>query len=922
MAGNRDTPAMRQYAAFKKQHPECVLFFRMGDFYEMFDDDALVSSRVLGITLTQRTAGIPMAGVPYHQLDPYLKRMIEAGHRVAVCDQVQDAKEAKGVVERAVTRVVTPGTLVEESLLEGEHTNHLAAIAFADEGDAPDATVGLAIAELSTGSFVITTTTAERAADELTRHGVRELLFAQVGASEAPPRVQAILDRMDLSGTARPAWHFRRHEALEALREQYGVASLAGFGIDEAEDPTVPPAGAVIRYLRETQALDHSASPTSEGFSSGSAAAMMRRERSLAHLGVPRRDEPSSHVLIDAVALRALEVERTTRTGDVEGSLLGLFRHAHAGGCRTPMGKRLLREWLCAPSGERSVIERRHEVVDLLVGDGTLAEAIGEHLRSVQDVPRIAARVGLGRATPRDVVALGRSLAAIEPLLAAMRDAPVLEHLRGALQAAHGQTAGVAEAILSTCVEQAPASLREGGLIRDGVDAQLDEARALQGGAQDWLAQYQAELVEQHELPNLKVGFNKVFGYYIELPRAQAARAPEAFTRKQTLKNAERYITPELKEYEDRVSHAADRAIQREQHLFNALCARAAEQTRAIQDAARCVSELDVLLAFADKARRRGWCRPAMTSEPTLVIRDGRHPVLDELLDERFVPNDCVLACLEAEDAQERAACALITGPNMAGKSTYIRQVALAVLLAHAGSFVPAGEARIGLTDRILTRVGADDALHRGQSTFMVEMIETASILHHATERSLVIIDELGRGTSTYDGLALAEAALLHLAGDGDGTAPRTLFATHYHEMTRLADEHPGRIRNLHVAVRELGHEVAFLHRILPGKADRSFGVHVARLAGMPAPVVDAADARLHELEEAARRLHGSPTPLPPPPARQLGLFVQQPHPVVDEIKRIELDAMTPLQAFDALRRLRESVEHARESGGPRRPIQ
>lgn len=938
MAGNRDTPAMRQYATFKQRHPDCVLFFRMGDFYELFDDDAVTAHKALGITLTQRSEGIPMAGVPFHSAETYFRRMIAAGFRVAVCDQIQDPREAKGVIERAVTRVLTPGTLVDEPLLEEGEANNLASVCFLDAGDAPDGRVGVAIVELSTGVFTIFDSRAEQLIDELARRSVSELIYAEPAPGsngKAPPRVERVLGALGLSGTPRASWHFRKQEALESLRGHYGVASLAGFGLSD-DDPALPAAGAVLRYLTEVQALDTAGKPTSEGVSSGTPGAFIVRPKSLAHLSPPKREEAADYLMIDAVSLRALEVERTLRASigsaaRAECSLVSLFLSPQRG-CRpplTPMGKRLLRDWLCRPLATREAIEARHGAVDALLSDALLAGAVDDALQGIQDVPRIAARIGLGRATPRDVVALGRSLARITVAAGAIEGAPALTAQHRVLAHASGVLAPIGQAIAEACVDDAPARLTDGGLIRAGVDAELDEARALESNSGGWLAQYQARLIQEFNLPSLKVGYNKIFGFYIELPAAQSQRAPAILSRKQTLKNAERYITPELKDYEDKVTHARERALRREQDLFLGLCNRVSKEVSTIARFAQAIAELDVLGCFASRARFRKWTRPVMADEPILSLTQARHPVLEELLGERFVPNDCALGSGVEQpgharpDASTSPALALITGPNMAGKSTYIRMVALNVLLAHAGSFVPAEGAQIGLVDRVFTRIGADDALHAGQSTFMVEMVETANILHHASERSLVILDEIGRGTSTLDGLSLAWAIAEHLAGSTEsyarrrpasrgGGAPRTLFATHYHELTDLADRFPERVQNLQVAVREWGDQVIFLHRILPGRASRSYGIHVAKLAGLPRGVVERAGALLESLSvsHATPGEPGTPgkaNPRTPEPSEQLSLFKEYlDHPAVTELKGLDLERMTPIQAFDMLRALKE----------------
>ena len=614
------------------------------------------------------------------------------------------------------------------------------------------------------------------------------------------------------------------------------------------------------------------------------------------------------------------------------------------------MGRRLLRDWLVRPSAVLDTIRARHDAVDALLADKSRLGKLSTAIDGVQDVPRLGARIGLGRASPRDLVAMARSLGRVDAITAACEGSPQLARQYAALSALRARLSTVAAEIESTCVPDPPAHLRDGGLIRTGIDADLDHCRTLEQDSSAWLTQYQKQLIEEHDLPSLKVGFNKVFGYYIELPAAQAKRAPAAFTRRQTLTNAERYITPELKKFEDDVLNARDRAVKREGEMFFALCSKIAAAIREAAAFADAVAELDVLACFASKAAHRGWIRPEMVEQPVLKILQGRHPVLETILADEFVPNDLELgeaAGAEtptppgAEPQSTAGQLAVITGPNMAGKSTFIRQVALLTLLAHAGSFVPAQAATIGLTDRIFTRIGADDALHAGQSTFMVEMVETSSILHHATGRSLVVLDEIGRGTSTLDGLSLAWAIAEHLAGGsikrrGKGRTdealassgpktqdprPRTLFATHYHELTDLADRFPGRVVNLHVAVKEWGDQVVFLHRILPGRSNRSYGIHVARLAGLPQGVINRANELMDSLSvshsgvagEADRRAAQARAD-----ANQFGLFAPPepqapapPHPAIEQLKDTKLETMSPMQAFDTLRELKKLVEPA-----------
>lgn len=863
-----DTPAMRQFSRFKEQHPDCVLLFRMGDFYELFAEDAVEVSKAIGLTLTERSAGLPMAGVPHHSSETYIKKMLDAGFRIAIADQIQDPKEAKGVVDRAVTRVLTPGTLVDESLLADDATLLIGALGVRGE------TAHLATIDASTGAFALASFPLARVRDEVARRPIVEVIVAEDRDGEIHPALRGL----PVETTPVPGWVFREKEAHEALREQFGVMTLAGFGIGD-DDPLVGPAGALVRRLRETQA------PGEEG-------------GALTHLAAPAIERDGGRLLLDATSLRALEVEETLRAGQHDHSLVGAV--LASGGKRTAMGKRLVRAWLREPLADLGAIEARHACVATLVEDARTSESLGEALDPVQDVARIAGRLGSGRATPRDVAALGASVGRLEDLLGAIENAPAFAPQRERLTALREELVPISENISARIVGRPPAHTREGGVFCDGIDAELDEVRSIGTDASAWLAEYQAKLSAEHDLPGMKVGFNKVFGYYIELPAAQARRAPVEFTRKQTLKNAERYITPELKEFETKATGAEVRAIAREQKLFDELIASLRTRARVIAEFADLCAELDALLCFAQVARNRGWVRPEMVEETVLDIRAGRHPVLERTLASELVPNDTALGTRE-----RTARLAILTGPNMAGKSTYIRQTALLALLAHAGAFVPAESAVIGLCDRICTRVGADDALHAGQSTFMVEMTETAAILSSATERTLVILDEIGRGTGTLDGLSLAWAIAERLAGEGGASAPRTLFATHYHELTTLAESFPQRVTNLCVCVREWNEEIVFLHRIEAGTAGRSYGVHVARLAGVPAPVVERAKELLGELSVT----HGAA----PAPARdeteQMGLFAAREHAVVGELRELRIETMSPLEAFDALRGLIERAK-------------
>jgi DNA mismatch repair protein MutS len=894
---------MKQFHRFKKEYPGCVLFFRMGDFYEMFYEDAELAHKVMGVTLTQRTKGIPMAGVPYHAVDGYLSRMIKAGYRVAVCDQVEDAAQAKGVVKRDVTRVVTPGTVTDESLLEDGRENPLAAVQFHGDGKA-----SLAWAELSTGSFALATLDEHAVGDELARIAPRELLYCETATGEAPKRVAVLGNLLGEEPVGRPAWQFRQNEALEVLKRQYRVAGLSGFGLEES-DPALGAASAVVHYLLETQRADE--------------------DGRIAHLRPPRRFSREAHLVIDQTSLRSLEIERTMRSETTSGSLLGVLQN-----CHTAMGKRTLRHWLCYPLCDKEAIERRQRVVRAMVEDQRFERALSEALGGVQDIQRITARLSVGRAAPRDLVGLGNSATAIGGVEALLRDRTEVSTYHERVAELVPVVEAMGKRITEACGDSPPTHLRDGGLIKDGFDKQLDEYRSLQRDSRTWLAEYQKQLIDETGIPSLKIGYNRVFGYYIETTAAHKDKAPQAWTRRQTLKNAERYVTAELKAYEDKALSAQSKAISREQALFAELCGKAAAQVSSLHAFAEAVAELDVLGCFARRAVKRGYVQPEIVDGPVLSISAGRHPVLDELLGDRFVANDLVLGGRVSgigyrEDASPdpmpsdtpgpnpdtRPSLALLTGPNMAGKSTYIRQAALLTLMAHAGSFVPAESATIGLCDRIFTRIGASDELHAGHSTFMVEMTETANICHHATQRSLVILDEIGRGTSTLDGLSLAWAIAEHLAVLG----PRTLFATHYHELTTLPQSH-GNVTNLNVSVREWQDQIVFLHRIVPGATDRSYGIHVAKLAGLPPEVVKRANALLGELSVSHEGSAARPATeaAVKPDSQQMGLFTEfVQHPVVDEIKSLDINTISPMQAFELLREMHDKVDESKPASSP-----
>ena len=858
------TPMMRQYQEAKRACPEALLLFRMGDFYELFHDDAKTAARVLNLALTSREKGAdatPMAGFPHHQLDSYLGKLIAAGFRAAVCEQVEDPKLAKGLVRREVTRVVTPGTVTDDALLDPRESNYLAAVS-------PGDPVGAAWVELSTGRFVATSFPAGQLTDQLARISPSECLLAE----DAAPLPRHLDERMMV--TRRPGWAFSLETARQNLLKHFRTTGMEGFGFSDApaDDQALRAAGAIIDYLNETQ------------------------RTSLEHVDrlVPYRS--SGTLEIDEASRRSLEITRTIREGRREGSLLAVLD-----GTVTAMGARLLADWLANPLVDAAAIRARHEAVGELVIDPALADHLHETLRRVYDVQRLLARVTTGRASPRDLSFLGRTLRALPGLKAklAARKSPLLGWLETEIDLCLDLRSKLDAALADDC----PLASREGGFIRDGFHADLDALRELAHGGKQWIARYQAQESQRTGISTLKVGFNKVFGYYIEITNTHREKIPDEYIRKQTVKNAERYITPELKEYEEKVLTSDEKAKGLEYELFLELRDAVAASRRRIQTTAAVLAQLDVLVALAQLARQRNYCRPQIVEEPVLRIIDGRHPVLDVVEPEgTFVPNDVTAG-------GPSGVILLITGPNMAGKSTYIRQVALLTLLAQIGSFVPAREATIGLTDRIFARVGASDELARGQSTFMVEMTETARILNTASPRSLVILDEIGRGTSTYDGISLAWSVVEYLH---EHVGCRTLFATHYHELTDLEKSLAG-VKNLNVAVREWQDEVVFLHKIVEGAADKSYGIHVARLAGVPREIIERSKEILSQLEEEHLDSEGRAKIARPRPAEkrshiQLTLFGPAEHPLMDELRRMDLNGTTPLAALQILQRWQEDL--------------
>ncbi len=886
MKASGETPLMAQYREIKARHPDAILFFRMGDFYEMFYDDAEVAARVLGLTLTSRNNGgaaeVPLAGIPVKAANDYLRRFVAQGFRVAICEQVEDPKLAKGIVKREVIETITPGAAFSDDLLDSARNNFLCAVVLraatadalapARSGAAHDAVqVGIAAADLSTGEFRLVTTSRADADAVLARLAPREVVVpsrdgAGSGASDADAALDALLQPLQALVTARAAWEFDHERATDSLAQQFAVASLEGFGIQAGDAPALGAAGALLRYLRDVQ------------------------PSGLPHLARPVVERPGGVMPLDEMTRRNLELVESLRGGEeTAGTLLSVLDRT-----QTPMGARLLRQWILAPLTDVAAIGARLDAVDALHADGTARAALREALDGVRDVERLAGKSAAQRATPRELRALGDSLARLPDVVAALRRTA----LGGALAriAAEWDNAdALAAHIRATLVERPPLAFGEGETIAVGIDAELDDLRAVATGGKDAIAALQAQERERTGISSLKVGYNRVFGYYIEITNAHRDSVPADYQRRQTLTGAERYVTPALKEFEEKVLGATERIEAIERRVFEALRAEAGRAVAQLQAIASRVAQLDVLASLAEVAAREGYVRPVVDDEAVLEIQRGRHPVVERMMPrDQFIPNDVTLA----PDAR----MIILTGPNMAGKSTILRQVGLLVLMAQMGSFVAASAARVGVCDRVFTRVGASDNLVRGQSTFMVEMAETSAILHSATARSLVLLDEIGRGTATWDGLSIAWAVSEHLH---ERTRCKTIFATHYHELTQLADEFVS-VRNYNVAVQEAGERILFLHRLQPGGADRSYGIEVGRLAGLPGPVIARARALLKVLEgeQLVPALAGTRRAAAPPPVGdQLALFAV-PDPLVERLREIDANGLTPLQALALLAEL------------------
>jgi DNA mismatch repair protein MutS len=865
------TPAMQQYHRMKAEHPDALLFFRMGDFYEMFFEDAVTAARALDITLTSRSndrdgAPIPMCGVPHHAATAYVARLVKQGFRVALCEQMEDPRSAKGVVRREVVRVVTPGTQLEAQAVEAGESAFVLALA------PGPSSVGAAWLEATTGEFFVAEWSGagrwDALRDELAAARPREVLAAR-GADLpdwiADPRGDGAIPRSEIDDRWLDPRAARQH-----LLAHFGVVTLEAFGCEGLPQATAA-GGAALRYVRDTQ------------------------KRDLTHVTGLRVRDRADGLVLDALTRRNLELTESLADGGRAGTLLAVLDL-----CVTPMGSRRLRDFILRPLAALEAIQDRLDAVEELAfrtrERGTLREAV----RPVQDIERIVGRVTLGTAGPRDLTGLARSLRAVPGAEQALSEvaAPLLRREAKSLE----PPLDVAADIEATLVDEPPASVKEGGLIRPGVDPELDELRDVSHGGRTTIAAIEERERQRTGIASLKVRFNRVFGYFIEISRTNLGLVPADYIRKQTVANGERFVTPELKEYEEKVLAADERILERETALFEDLRARVAAQARRLQQTSASVAVLDTLASLAEAACRYDYVKPRVTAGDELSFQDGRHPVMERVLPDPFVSNDLAVG-------EGQARLFILTGPNMGGKSTFLRQTALIALMAQMGSFVPARAAKVGVLDRIFTRVGATDHILRGQSTFMVEMQETAHILRHATARSLVLLDEIGRGTATFDGLSIAWAVAEHLAGAAGG-GPKTLFATHYHELTDLG-AHVAGVGNLHVSAREWQDSVVFLRKIEAGGSDRSFGIQVARLAGLPAGVVVRAQEILANLErtefdrEGRPRLAHSEAADPAQP-RQLALFSGEEEAVLEELRRLEVDRLTPLQAIALLAELQK----------------
>lgn len=871
------TPMMEQYLEIKEQYKDCILFYRIGDFYEMFFDDALVASKAMEITLTGKNCGMeeraPMCGVPYHAVDTYVAKLVSKGFKVAICEQIEDPALAKGLVKRDVIRIITPGTLTAATMLEETENNYLAACFVSEEA------AGLAYCDISTGEMAGTSfrgsDVIERLTNELVKVKPRELLVDTDSVESEP--LKELPSYLDTLVTLLADGYFNGKGGLDRVLSHFKVGSLKGIGLDEEPEITAS-VSALLAYLFETQKQD------------------------LSHLSKINVYTTQDHMALDKYTIKNLELTETLFDKKTQGSLLGVLDKTH-----TAMGSRKMKQWLKEPLNRLESIQKRLDAVETLTDDVLLRNDIKEALKGIYDLERLTGRVSCGNANARDMIALRNSIAWLPEIKERLTGIgnPLLEEIASSVSELRELHASIEKAI----VEDPPFLIREGGIIKAGYAQELDDLKASIADGQQWIANLESAERERTGIKNLRVSYNKVFGYYIEVSNSFKDKVPPEYIRKQTLVNGERFITPEMKEVESVVLNAEAKINQMEYNLFQKLREEVETYIPAIQETSAAISSLDVLQSFAEAGAKQGYVKPSVTNGDIIRIEKGRHPVIETMIDNGvFVSNDTYLD-------REGQSLLLITGPNMSGKSTYMRQTALIVLMAQAGCFVPAESAEIGIVDRIYTRIGASDNLAQGQSTFFVEMSELAYILNTCTEKSLVILDEIGRGTSTYDGLSIAYAAAEYLCREKKQV--RTLFATHYHELTSLEDELPG-MYNLNVDVQEKNGNIVFLHKIVEGSASRSYGIHVAKLAGVPERVLDTARFKLEELESGEKAENGRFEPRkqterimnhPEETDSQISFFDFAPNPVVERLRSLDLMEMTPSKAFEMLQELQEAAK-------------
>lgn len=864
---------MKQYYKIKQKYPETILLFRMGDFYETFEEDAIITSKVLGITLTKRAHGVagdvPLAGFPYHALDSYLPKLVRAGYRVAICEQLEDPKFAKGIVKRDVIEVVTPGVAFSEKLLDHKSNNYLCGIYLKDD------LVGVSFADVTTGEFYTTSIPFKKLKETLESISPAEVLVSKREVTKLQPIFNQIPFKFTL--TKIDDWIFSFEYCFEILTMHFKTTSLKGFGIDSNQTEAIIASGVVLHYLQETQ------------------------KANLSHLKKISIYNPTDYMILDPATKRNLEILASMTDGSRAGSLISIMDKT-----KTSMGGRLLKKWVSLPLLKLEQIQNRLDAVDELFQNEKLRKEISEELNQIGDIERIISKICTGRANPRDVINLKLSLKRIPVIKDVLRNVKSI-----ALQKIRDNLFGlsyIVDKIEAMLVDDPPLNIADGGVIKQGFNAELDELRNLSSSGKDYLAQLQARERERTQIPSLKVAYNKVFGYYIEISNAHKNKVPEDYIRKQTLVNAERYITPELKTYEEKILNAEERIYQLESEFFNELRITISDEAEKIQKNAQLIAALDCFLSFAEVAIENNYVKPEVNEDDAIIIKNGRHPVVEKILPygEKFTPNDTFL-----DNSTHQIM--IITGPNMSGKSVYLRQVGLIALLSQIGSFVPAESARIGIVDKIFTRVGASDNLAAGESTFLVEMHETANIVNNATPKSLILLDEVGRGTSTFDGLSIAWALTEYLH-ENINVAAKTLFATHYHELNELANIYP-RIVNYKVDVKEVGEKVIFLHKVVPGFADHSYGIQVAEMAGLPISITKRAKQILKNLESKElsplehRKKKTKGEEREEEEDFQLSLFEIRDDALRKEIEDLEIEKLTPLEALIKLNELKNKTK-------------